>query len=386
MKSVHINYLRFMVTMGCVVQCFFTTGCPTVPTGDGINPFRDLSPILLDGQPNELTSTITPIGTLAVGDVISINVTGQNIDAVLILKEDDQNVESGLVAGGGQANAPFPYRVAVAGRYFIFVQFDPQLIANQQQATISVSMGDAAFVPQSVQSVRIVFADNFLSDPGLFDPTSGDVSDQQFFESISGQIQDGIIQRLQTIFTNTPIAIVTPSDPIPSSPYSTLTFFPDRVVADDPTLTDSALPPADPTRPECQVRVVFGEVLPRGTNLDPGNQIHDDDATVYVGSFQGRSETCQSAAINSINNIVLGLSQTAAHEIGHLVGLYHVPLTDIMDRSPTQAFQRELVFDRGQLLIDAQTTSFGGTSEISTILLTTVMQDPAFYFLANFGG
>lgn len=393
MKSAKVNNFRFMVTIGCFVQCFFTSGCPTVPTGDIINPFRDVPPIELDGLPHEITSTLTPIGAFVVGDVISINVAGLNIDAVLILKEDDQNVEAGVVAGGGQSNAPFQYRIVVPGRYFIFVQFDPQLSASQLQATITVSMGDPAFAPQTNQSVRIVFANNFLSDPGLFDPRSGNISDQQFFESISGQIQDTIMQRLQSIFANTPITIVPESDPLPSSPFSTVTFFPDRILAVDLTLTDSALPsPTNPnlveceTLKECDIRVVFGEVLPRGANLDVGNQIHDDNAAVYVGSFQGRGECCQSAAISSFNNIVLGLSQTAAHEIGHLIGLYHVPLTDIMDRSPTQAFQRELIFDRGQLLIDSQTTSFGGTSEISTILLTTVMQDPTFYFLANFGG
>lgn len=386
MKSANTNYFRFLVTIGCIVQFFFTAGCPTVPTNNLINPYRDVPPIELDGLPHVITSTLTPIGAFIVGDVISIHVAGQNIDAVLILKEDDQNVEAGIVASGGQANTTLQYRIVVPGRYFIFVQFDPQLSASQLQATITASLGDPAFTPQTNQSVRIVFANNFLSDPGLYDPTSGDISDQQFFESISGQVQDGIMQRLQTIFANTPITIIAESAPLPPAPFSTVTFFPDRVVADNPTLTDSALPPSDPTRPECQVRVVFGEVLPRGSNLDVGNKIHDDNAAVYVGSFQGRGETCQSAAINSINTIVLGLSQTAAHEIGHLIGFYHVPLTDIMDRSPTQAFQRELIFDRGQLLIDSQTTSFGGISEISTILLTTVIQDPAFYFLANFGG
>ena len=86
-----------------------------------------------------------------------------------------------------------------------------------------------------------------------------------------------------------------------------------------------------------------------------------------------------------MNNIVLGLSQTAAHEIGHLVGLFHVALTDIMDRSPTLAFQRELSFARGQVLIDARTELADGTAEASSLLLTSVIQDPEIYFGSNFG-
>ena len=85
-----------------------------------------------------------------------------------------------------------------------------------------------------------------------------------------------------------------------------------------------------------------------------------------------------------MNNIILGLAQTAAHEIGHLVGLYHVPLTDIMDRSPTGAFQRELVLARGQLLIDSQTVQPNGTVTTSTSVLTTVLQDPDLYFRSIF--
>ena len=225
----------------------------------------------------------------------------------------------------------------------------------------------------------VTFDDGFLSNPGLFDPESQSDEDQAFFASIDPLVRDGITERLQTIFGDTPIALSFDSANPPDEPYSTLRFSPERVLADDTTLNDAALPPTDPTRPECATRVVFGRVLPEGALLDPGNSKQDDQAVVYVGSFQGRGATCQSAAINSVNNIVLGLSQTAAHEIGHLIGLYHVALTDIMDRSPTQAFQRELGFQPGQLLIDAVSDG-----QVTSTVLTTVKQDPSLYFSSAF--
>jgi hypothetical protein len=83
--------------------------------------------------------------------------------------------------------------------------------------------------------------------------------------------------------------------------------------------------------------------------------------------------------INSLNNVVLTLSQTAAHEIGHLVGLRHVEQIDIMNRSATLAFQRELVLVRGQVQFDRVAN---GT--LVSEVLTTIIQDPNIYFQSMF--
>jgi hypothetical protein len=79
------------------------------------------------------------------------------------------------------------------------------------------------------------------------------------------------------------------------------------------------LTPIDVAHESCLQRVIFGEMLPRGRMVDPGNQVHDDEAVVYVGSFQGRGLECRTAAVNSVNSIVLGLAHTGAHEIARSI-------------------------------------------------------------------
>lgn len=364
----------------CFAAVLLSTGCVELTgAGDPVNPFRDLSALPLDGRARDVSTDIVPLGALEEGDVIRVEVRGGAVTAVLILIEDESTGASGLMVGGGRGNEAFQYRIPRTAHYFAFIQIDPAATARQRRATIAVEPGDPAFAPPAGQHILVTFDEGFLSDPGLFDPESQTPEDQAFLASIADQVREGIIQRLQTIFAGTPLVLSFDPGSPPDPPHSTLRFSPERVPATDATLTDSALPPSDPTRPECAQRVVFGEILPQGALLDPGNSRPDDSAIVYVGSFQGRGATCQSAAINSVNNIVLGLAQTAAHEIGHLVGLYHVPLTDIMDRSPTQAFQRELSFEPGQILIDSVTSG-----EITSTVLTTVKQNPELYFSSIF--
>lgn len=362
-------------------------GCAPPPAGEGtVNPFRALPDVPFDGLAHALTTTIAPLGSLKGGEVIRVLVEGNAIESVLILTEDEVFAEAGVIVGGGSANEAFDYRVPTEGRYFAFVQLATDAASPPMRGTITLSDGDATFAPPSSQAVVLVFEDGFLTSPGLFDPESGTGEERAFLEEISGEVERGVVARVRTIFEGTPIEIFEADEAPVGAAFSVVTISPTRVVAEGGTFAiDSALPITAGDNAACSERVIFGEVLPRGSSQDPGNRVADDEAVVYVGSFQGRGADCRTAAINSINNIVLGLSQTAAHEIGHLVGLFHVGLVDLMDRSPSRAFQRELMFARGQILSEALTETADGAEAVTTTVLTTIIQDPAKYFASIFG-
>ena len=342
-------------------------------------PFRDLAIVVLDGQTRQLGADVVSLGNLVEDDVIRLRIDGPIVETVLLLTDDLVTGDAAVVVGGGPPGEAFDYRVRIPGPYYVFIQLDASMVSEDQRISITAELVDSPFRPPVQQVVEVRFEEGYLTEPGLLDPTSGSAADRDLLIALSEAVRIEILARLRAIFTDTPIVIVEPHEPRPAGPMSRLTFVADRIEAEDQTLIDAALPPPDPSRPECQVRVLFGEVLPRGVRQDVGNRVLDDEAVVYVGSFQGRGESCRTAVTDSINNIVLSLAQTGAHEIGHLVGLLHVEQVDIMNRSATLAFQRELALDRGQVQIER---ALDGS--ITTDVLTAVIQSPQLYFRANF--
>lgn len=351
-------------------------GCGT-RVGDltGANPFEDLPAIRLDGRARSATADLVPLGLLQEGQVIGIDVAGGQVETVFVLVRDERVPDAGTLVGGGRPGSPFHYRIPEMREYYLYLQFNPLAAPERRRATVAVGAGDPGYRPPARQVVQVVFAPDYLTGPGLFDPLSGTEADRVFLDSISAHVRDEIVAYLRGIFLETPVQIFTEADVLPDGPVSRLLYLPDRVIASDQEIIDAALPPPDPTRPECQIRVTFGEMLPRGTKQDPGNSRLDDEAAVYVGSFQGRGETCRTAILDSVNAAVLTLAQAGAHEIGHLVGLYHVEQIQIMNRAATMAFQRELDFGRGQVQIERLIGE-----QIVAEVFPAIVQEPEVYW------
>lgn len=378
------NLSAWILLLVCGLAMLTAGGCPAVDLfPPSLNPFTDLAPVELDGREHDLATTIAPLGEQKEGTVLRLKASGEGIESVYVLIADTQSTDAGVMVGGGPANAFFDYRVPMDGRYFVWTQFNPSIKESEQRASLTGVAGDAAFRPPSRQQVLVVFQPDYLISPGLADPESFTDEERQLLADLQDLVQVQVLQSLREIFANTPIEILGQSDPLPSAPFSRLTYSPQYMPAENQAIYDAALPSVDPNSP-CAQPVIFGEVLPRGSRSDPGNQRPDDEAMVYVGSFQGRGLACRSAVVESLNNIVLALSHTGAHEIGHLVGLVHVSLVDIMDRRPSSAFQRRLVFGRGQTLIEIPVVSANGTVTLETRVQTSILQDPTLYFQSIF--
>lgn len=368
------NHCRTMALASCIIGITLS-GCTFSPTVDE-SPFADLRTVSRDGTPQEIRGNAALLGELTSDDALRIRVESTSADSFLLLRIE--SVDSALYIGGGPSGADIDFTPTVDGEYLVFLSTLDVTDADAN-VTVSAMSIDTRPVRPARQVVQVIFAPDFLTAPGLLDPVDGTDDDRAVLEGLASTVQTEVLDMLRDIFAGTPIHIIGADETPPEEPFSTLTFLPDRVIADDQDALDAALPELDPTRPQCQVRVIFGEILPRGAAEDVGNRIPDDDAVVYVGSFQGRGRECWTAVINSVNNIVFAIAQTGAHEIGHLVGLVHVEQIDLMNRSATLAFLRELDLLRGQVQVER--TSNGTTA---TEVFTSVVQDPRVYFESIF--
>jgi hypothetical protein len=165
--------------------------------GEPLNPFRDLPAVAMDGRSRVMQYDVAPLGRLEVGQVIRVRVTGDAIDAVLILAEDDEYEAAGRLAGAGPANEFFLYRVQEAGRYFVYVLFHLAADPADRLATLTVTPGDAEYRPPTTQIVWLDFEEGYLTNPGLVDPASFTDEERALLAGISGVVRDEITERLR---------------------------------------------------------------------------------------------------------------------------------------------------------------------------------------------
>jgi hypothetical protein len=292
--------------------------------------------------------------------VLKITVQSERAVAAYILRLDEQRSDAGVIIDGGRINEPFLHRVARDGELFLFVE-----LPLDAEASVVLEPGPYGFVRPSGQAVAVEFAEDFLTT-GLFDPATNSESDRQLLATIQPMVEEGILTRLREVFDQTAVTILGLDEPRPEN-VSVLFYKPDRVSGDGP----DSFQTRGTGSSECNETVIFGELLPRGTNVDPGNRDLNDTAVVYAGSFRGRGPCDPGLVLQSANNIINAFAVTGAHEIGHLLGLNHTALDGIMAVSPSLAVQRQLRLERSQIVLDVGR---------GLNVYTTVVQDPQAYF------
>jgi hypothetical protein len=352
------------------------------PFSLGLNPFTDTQELAIDGVQRVISTEISRLGLRTAGEVLKITVTSDQATAAYIVAADTRRVGvggvpiAGVIVDGGPISPtvgpakPFFHRVRRDGRLFLFIEGP-----GNTQASVTLENGPADFTKPAGQSIAIEFEDDFLA-MGLTDTNSASVDeDRAFLRAIEPTVRADIVTRLREIFVDAHVTILAPGDTRPTE--CSIVRYLGRAVFPTDQEAASFVDALRTTRDgaSCPQLVVYGEVLPRGTGIDPGNQDHSDSAVVFTGSFT-RPPGCMGSTFvtNSITNIINTLSLAGAHEAGHLLGLTHSALEGIMAAQPTLAFQRQLVFQRSQIIqvLDQSAGSFN--------VVTTIVQDPQLYF------
>ncbi len=351
------NFFRIM----CVTVVGFLSSC-TMSPDDLFDPFVDAPLIKTDGSSQNLVAEISRLGMRQAGEILRIEVFSDDVRGVYLLKQDALQESAGVIVGGGPVNETFTYVVRENSELFLFVD---ALVGSK--AKVSIEAGISSDVPpRPTQRISIVLETDFLVN-GLIDDSAtgeaGDMATADFLSSIQPIVQADLLSRIQQVFDGTGVTIFGPED-TPEEPFSTLTISGRRALAAEDELDSLEVV-------GCSDVVIFGEVLSDSSRVDAGNQNLSDDAIVYVGSFRGTGNCNAGLIINSTNNIINALALSGAHEIGHLLGLNHTALDGIMSTSPSFAIQRQLQFQRSQIVLDV-----GRGNEI----FTTVIQDPQLYF------
>jgi len=366
MTSRFILAIPLLALLSCVPAADeLVSGRPTpaILTPAQLNP----PTVWADGLFRPITQSLESIGHLVPGDEADIRVSSAASPSVFVLDTLGRMIDAAEDVGR---------LTFVADReddYFILFSTSSQ---NTWKGKVSLRVRHDQPIVQRTPQVFLVSFDRApsvkLSDGRTFCDLapmdlrafadSNDAQKRQEQEELLVRIEplvkEYIVKRLRNVLEPYGMTVFDDPNKVADGPFSTV-YFTNTVgpvwTGDD--LWDTTVAPGqDPNSSNPQL-ILYGTA-----GGDPGNRIHDDDAIVFVGSFIG--QPLLKASVNDMVNI---LAHTAAHEMGHLVGLQHVYRTsDIMWGRPSYAYPRDIDFGMAQVVF--------GTS-----LVEYMYQDPNRY-------
>lgn len=338
------------------IGMLFPLACSTgVSIPDGLPTPADFSPRALptDGRSRVISTDLWSIGSLDMGDWLTVIIDADSAPDIYFLAEDGAIVD----AGGATRSASF--FVQESGKYYLLlVPTDSELLGkitvevdsdqkppqrNQQVFVIDFGGSDGSVSPLPKGDGSPCQASHALCPFDLADMApDGDKESEDFLRGLQPLVESLVVERLCAIFGESGIEIsLDPPADLAEDSYSTV-FFTSNIGPESANSFDS-------TKSASGRQILYG-----AAPLDLGNGVADDDAIVFFGSFAH-----QEGLLTSVGDLVNILSHAAAHEMGHLLGLQHVfRLSDIMWGEPTATFTRDIDFCRGQVVFGDATFEF----------------------------
>lgn len=354
-----------------------TLPTPTVPIDV---PASELAPampgdigatvIIPDGRWQPVPSVLAAVGRHSAGSLLSVRFASLcGASPVLFLDS------SGDVLGGASASVDLNLTIDRDDDYFLYspkggticggfvaVTVEPTNgLETRQRPAFLLDFGGSERVTLTggetiddlpPMDLRLLVDDQNTAFLEQFETEQSDA--RVFLGDAQALVEDLIAERLSNLFAGFGMQVVTdPADfTDASTPYSTIYFTSQRRRAPDDLLFDT-VPMLAPADPGGVINLYYGF---SGTANDIGNRIPDDDAIVYAGSFGGCNLEVLSTDIASLAN---ALSNAAAHEMGHLLGLQHTfRRWDIMGEQASNTLVVELGFGRSQLVINGRTMPY----------------------------
>jgi len=189
----------------------------------------------------------------------------------------------------------------------------------------------------------------------------------------------GIVENIMTIYTNTPA-----TNPLGSLNVQRITTLGEWTVATEGLYFTTVDPAGWGLDPEADFTTVFvgnadqdifgGGLTGIASNVDVAGQEPADNAIVFAQSFEGLSSAASTTArLNEYSRI---LANTAAHELGHTLGLVHQPTfilpTDLVADDPDNNILTANDANTGPALMGYPTVAeeLAGLDELGTASLT----------------